>query len=41
MTPFQIITGLLKIREQVQPAHPIGITTPELNEEIEEEVFDI
>ena len=38
---LQIIADPLKIRGQVQVVDSIGVTTPELNEEIEEEVGDI
>ena len=41
MRPIQIIADPLKIRGQVKVAHPFGVTTPKLNEEIEEEVVDI
>ena len=36
MRPLQIIADPLKIRGQVQVVHPIGITIPVLNEEIDE-----
>ena len=35
---LQIIADPLEIMVQIQVVHPIGVTSPELNEEIEEEV---
>ena len=39
--PLQITADHLKIRGQVQVAHTVGVTTPELNEEIVKEVVNI
>ena len=36
MRPLQIIADPLKIMGQVQVAHPVGVSTPELKHEIEE-----
>ena len=38
---LHIIVDPLEIREEVKVVHPTGSTTPELNEEIEEEVGNI
>ena len=40
MRPLQIIADPLKIKGQVLVVHHAGVTNPELNEEIEEEVGD-
>ena len=41
MRPLQIIADPLKIKGHIQVVHPVGVTTPKLNEEREEEVVDI
>ena len=41
MRLLQIIADPLKIREQVKVVHPFGVTTHDINEEIEEEVVNI
>ena len=41
MKPLLIIADCLKVMGQVQLIHPICITNPELNEEIEKEVGNL